>query len=154
MSLLGFVVFNATLFTAAAWDVRAFRIPNGIPLWLAVAALPLHPPTSLEGALGRLAVAALVAAACLLLYLRNAFGGGDVKLLVASALWIPAGGLPTFATALGVAGAVQGLGTLLLIRLAPQVRPNLARDDYHRMPYGVSIAAAGLFWSIFATFGP
>lgn len=153
MSLLAFVVFNATLFAAAAWDVRAFRIPNGIPLLLAAAALPLHPPTTFEEAMGRLAALAIVGAICLALYLRNAFGGGDVKLLVASALWIPAAGLPTFATALGVAGAVQGLGTLLLIRLAPQVRPNLARDDYHQMPYGVSIAAAGLFWSIFATFG-
>ena len=154
MSLVAFLAFNAALLTAAAWDLRFMRIPNAIPLMLSAGSLLLHPPTSVAGALGRLAVVAMVATVCLALYLRNALGGGDVKLLVACALWLPLSGAPTFATALGVAGALQGLGTLLLNRLSPAVQPRLARANYHQMPYGVSIAAAGLFWSMLATFGP
>ena len=153
MTLIGFVVFNATLLAAAAWDVRSFRIPNALPAILAASALLLHPPASLADALGRLAVFTGVALLSLVLYLRSGLGGGDVKLLAAVALWLPLSGLPAFATALGCAGALQGLGTLLLIRLTPALRPHLARADYHQMPYGVSIAAAGLFWSVLATFG-
>ena len=144
MSLAAFVFFNGLLLVAAVYDLRSFRIPNQLSLVMAAAAVPLSPPASAEEAIGRLATVAIIGLVALGLYLKNALGGGDVKLLAACGLWIPLSGLPTFATALGLAGGLQAIGTLVLIRLSPDVKPYLARDDYHRMPYAVSIVAAGL----------
>ena len=107
MSLAAFVFFNGLLLVAAVYDLRSFRIPNQLSLVLAAAAVPLSPPASAEEAIGRLATVTIIGLVALGLYLKNALGGGDVKLLAACGLWIPLSGLPTFATALGLAGGLQ-----------------------------------------------
>jgi prepilin peptidase CpaA len=143
MAPLATLAFCALLAAAAASDLARFRIPNLLTAALAVAALVLAFPASGGEALARAASFAVVGAAALGLYGARALGGGDVKLLAATALWIPLSGLPLFLEALAFAGGVQALFTLGARRLAG---PGLAVRRV-RMPYGLSIAAAGFAWA-------
>ncbi|WP_309089114.1 A24 family peptidase [Phenylobacterium sp.] len=152
MSLIGFLYFNGVLLIAAAWDIRTFRIPNRLSLALAIGGVLVLLTGDMAEAASRLASCGIVSTAALLLYLRGAMGGGDVKLLAAASIWLPLSHLFGFAMVLGLAGGLQALGTLAVIRFSPSSKPYLARADFHQMPYGVSIAAAGLFWSTLATF--
>jgi prepilin peptidase CpaA len=154
MSVVALVWFNAVLVAAAAYDLRTFRIPNTLPILLAAGALIVAFPATPAQALSRLASGGVVSALGLALYLRGLMGGGDLKLLAAAALWIPFSGLASFATLLGLAGALQGLGTLLWVRVVPSSEGVLARGPWREMPYAVSIAAAGLVWSGVRFFSP
>lgn len=146
MSLVAFLAFNAVLLCAAVSDMRHYRIPNLLPAMLAVAGLVLAAPHSLAEALSRTGSLALVSLIVGALWLRGLMGGGDLKLLAACAMWIPLGGLATFALALGLASGVQGVVALAYIRVT-QSSP-AASGLRGRVPYGLSIAAAGLVWSL------
>jgi prepilin peptidase CpaA len=97
--------------------------------------------------LGALAVAAAALAVGLGLFAARAMGGGDVKLIAAIALWAgPALVLP-FLFVVALAG-----GALSLVMLsAARLRPVLVREAVPqplsalRVPYGVAVAAGGLF---------
>ncbi|RAK60800.1 hypothetical protein DJ021_13775 [Phenylobacterium hankyongense] len=147
MSVAAFVWFNAVLLIAAACDLRTFRIPNILPILLAAGALVLALPATPAEALSRLACVGVVAVLGLALYLRGLMGGGDLKLLAGAAFWIPFPELANFAILLGLAGGLQGVGTLVWVRVAPSSEGTLARGDWRKMPYAVSIAVAGLVWS-------
>ncbi len=124
-------------------DLRWREISNGlngliallaIPFWFAVG-WPLWPDVPLQ--IG----AALAVFVCfLLLYMLNAMGAGDVKNVFAVMLWVP---LPIFMPALTVmalaGAAVSGAMLIWLIAKRPEKKPEV--------PYGVAIAAAGL-WSL------
>lgn len=143
MGLAGTTAFGVLLTAAAASDVARYRIPNWLTATLAVAAIVLAFPASSGEALARAASFALVGGAAIGLYAGGAMGGGDVKLLAATALWIPLASLPTFLEALAFAGGLQAAWTLAARRLAGPA-PVASRP---RMPYGLSIAAASLLWA-------
>lgn len=147
-ALLALFVFNAILVSAAAFDVRHYRIPNLAPALLAAAGLVLAAPDSLGEAFSRTGSLALVSLIAGALWLRGLLGGGDLKLLAACAVWIPLSSLPAFALALGAASGIQGLAALLYVRTAQ--RSAAASVGASHVPYGVSIAAAGLIWSLLA----
>lgn len=142
-SLLAPTYFCAVLIAAAAVDVTRYRIPNFLPALLAVGALLVLPQGEPEWLSRGLSVG-IVALAVLVLYLARAMGGGDVKLLAAASLWMPFPTLPVFVLALAGAGGIQALVTLALRRLR---RQPLRSREARRMPYGLSIAAAGLAWA-------
>jgi prepilin peptidase CpaA len=146
MALLPFIVFNAMLFFAAACDVWRHRIPNLIPLLLAIAGLLLAAPQSLSEAASRAGAVVLVGAVASTLWLRGWIGGGDLKLLVACSVWAPLGSLPLFVLALGLASGVQGLAALALARVLG--RTSLASAARSHIPYALSIAGAGVVWSV------
>lgn len=146
MTLAPLLAFNAILLCAAASDIRDYRIPNLLPALLAIAGVTLAAPHSLGEALSRSGSLALVSLIAGALWLRGLLGGGDLKLLAACAVWIPLGGLPTFALALGLASGVQGLVALTFARVIQ--RAPVASAVRGRLPYGLSIAAAGLVWSL------
>jgi prepilin peptidase CpaA len=82
--------------------------------------------------------------AALALYLAHALGGGDAKLLMAVSLWTPWTSLPVFVFTLALAGGLQALAMLGKRRLAgPAPTPRRTR-----MPYALSIAAAGFVWAL------
>ena len=137
--------FCAVLLAAATVDVTRYRIPNVLPALLAAGALLAAPHTGSEW-LSRAASFAVVAASVLILYLARGLGGGDVKLLAAASLWMPFGTLPVFVLALAAAGGVQAAVTLVARKLRSQP---LGLRAAGRMPYGLSIAAAGLVWAWF-----
>lgn len=144
-------VFVVLLGAAAISDMWNRRIPNVIPLVLAVAfpislaviGLPPDWPFHLLGA-------GLVFALGVVLFNRGLWGGGDVKLIAAAALWYGMDRLLIFLLAVSIAGGVLGLGTIVA-RLARSVIPSLAsRGPSSRplrrteIPYGVAIALGGI----------
>jgi prepilin peptidase CpaA len=139
-----FIAFNVLLVCAAICDLRSYRIPNALPALLALSGLLLAPPETLAEAASRAGSVALVAAVAGLLWLRRIIGGGDLKLLVACAVWAPLGALPVLAVALGLASGVQGLATLAMA----SARTNLASGSRKQLAYALSIAAAGVIWSV------
>lgn len=103
----------AGVLAAMLCDVTRFRIPNAIPL--AIAALfPLFALTATMPApwLSHLAAGGLALTVGLVLFQLRLFGGGDVKLIAAIALWLGLSGLPQFLMHMGLIGGV--LGILLL----------------------------------------
>src|SRR5579862_2982065 len=117
-------VFVALLAIAAISDMWNRRIPNVIPLLLAVAfpialaviGLPRDWPFHLLGAGSVFAIGVV-------LFSRGFWGGGDVKLIGAAALWYGLDRLPVFLFAVSLAGGVLGLGTIVA-RLARNVIPS------------------------------
>jgi len=143
--------FVGLLGAAAIFDMWSRRIPNVIPLLLAVAfaitlaviGLPSDWPFHLLGA-------GVVLALGVLLFNRGLLGGGDVKLIAAATLWYGVDRLPIFLFGVSLAGGVLGLVTIIA-KLARNVIPSLApRGPSSRslrgleIPYGVAIALGGI----------
>lgn len=133
------------LLAAAAWDIRSYRIPNGLGAALAglfvlrAVLMPDHAaaaPAHLSTAVVALAVGAL-------LFARGLIGGGDAKLFAAAVLWVPPPLVPGQVRLITLSGAALALLLLALRRIARQVRPgNMAAllQDGAPIPYGVAIA--------------
>ncbi|RVU03766.1 peptidase [Novosphingobium umbonatum] len=132
------------LLVAAYTDIRRRQIDNALNLAIAAAA-PAFWWASRWGwgdiawQLG-LALAALVVLAGL--FAIGAMGGGDVKLLVALALWTPPLPFAQLLLVMAVAGGILTLG-MGAWHVAKRRRDRLA------IPYGIAIAGAGL-WVIWA----
>lgn len=150
MSPVALLAFNGLLWCAAAIDLRTFRIPNALPLLVALTGLALQMPASPGELLDRAAAVLIVGLAGGFLWVRGLFGGGDYKLLWACAVWTGLGGLAPFILAFGLASGAQGLLTLCMVSGGGHgpVRDRLRK----RVPLAVSIAAAGLYWSLQTSF--
>lgn len=72
------------------------------------------------------------------IYMTGAMGGGDVKLLGALALWLPAVPLFTMLFVMAIAGGIISL----LFYVVHKIRKN---NGVLEIPYGVAIALAGLW---------
>lgn len=151
IELMVAALFFGLLVLAVVHDVGSLRIPNRISAALA-ALYPVYVTTTPAAVdwPGALVVAVLLFAAGALAFAFGLFGGGDVKLLAAVALWVgPArsfefliltaligGGLGLFMLSrwrLACASAAHGIG-------AAGIRDALLRPF---IPYGVAIALAG-----------
>ncbi|MBL6931255.1 MAG: prepilin peptidase, partial [Rhodospirillales bacterium] len=139
------------LVLAAINDVAEYRIPNRINL--AIAALyPAHvlaSPVSVDW-MGGLIVASCALALGVALFALRHMGGGDIKMIAATALWAGPLGITEFLFVTALAG-----GLLAIAKLAP-VRAGLAmtigrltgveiRESHYvaQIPYGVAIAFGG-----------
>jgi len=145
-------VFPAALLIAAATDLYEFKIPNWISATLFVAyffsafALGAGPSLVFEGLL----VAGAALTVGFILFACNVVGGGDAKLLAATAPWMGLSSLSTFLMNMAFAGAVLALA-LILFRKTPAL-PIYAHAPWvlrlHQkpkdIPYAVAIAAGGL----------
>lgn len=141
---LGLMAILATMMIAAAIsDLRSRSISNelnaaiallAIPFWIA-GGLALWPDVAIQ--FGAAFAVFLVFAG---LFAIGAMGGGDVKMIGAVMLWIP---LPLFLPMLMVMAIGGGiLSAVMLIHM--KLRPS---DKPVEVPYGVAIAAAGL-WAL------
>lgn len=126
---------------AAIGDVRRREIPNwlnaaiallAIPFWWSVG-LSLWPDMALQ-----FAIAAAVFALFALLFHSGLMGGGDVKMMGALALWLPAGAVLYVLIIMSLAGGVLTLGMIARKRFAKS-------QGQIEVPYGVAIAFAGLW---------
>ena len=146
VSLVLIALFSVLVVVAAVSDLRRYLIPNWIPaaialLWCVWAlVVPVDPVASLIVGVG-------VFAAGTVLFAFRAFGGGDVKLLAAVALWAGFPEVLTLIFQIAVAGGVLSL----LWMLSGRVRVALAyygvpvsSETPAQVPYGVAIAAGGL----------
>jgi len=136
MALLGLLMI-----AAAISDLRSRTISNelnaamallSIPFWIA-SGLALWPDVAIQ-----FGAAFAVFLVFVGLFAIGAMGGGDVKMIGAVMLWIP---LPLFMpmlTIMAIGGGI--LSAIMLIHM--KMRPS---DKPVEVPYGVAIAAAGLW---------
>lgn len=131
---------------AAATDIADRRIPNWIAAGVAVGglarlAIELAVGTGPSGAGADLALALAVFAAGVFLFRFGLFGGGDVKLMAAAALWLGAASVGSFLFATALAG-----GALALLVLAGRlvIREADVSERGASLPYGVAIATGGI----------
>jgi prepilin peptidase CpaA len=144
------------LLVAAFTDFRSRQIGNWLtgaialaaPLFWWASGLTLWPGVATQVGVALAAFAVLAA-----LFAMRAMGGGDVKLLTALALWID----PEWFLRLLLMMALLG-GVLTLVFGAWHITRR--RKDRLAIPYGVAIAAAGLwvisvhYWPPIAAAGP
>ncbi len=162
------------LLAAAATDVARYRIPNVIvyaivATFLVGAAFNFAWPTTALAILAGV-VMFLVGAG---LFAAGLFGGGDVKLIAAMALWTGFAGLPRFLLVMTAAGGLLGLLWLARRRRhraalagnaaisaegsATGTQPAegaQAPQMPNRIPYGVAIAIAGLDFFVTSAHSP
>lgn len=129
------------LLVAAVGDLRSREISNwlngaiallAIPFWWSVG-LSLWPDMALQ--IGMALGAFLFFA---LLFHMGAMGGGDVKLIAALALWLPAGGLLNLLVIMSLAGGA--------LTLAMFIRHRMSKSEAKlEIPYGVAIAFGGVW---------
>lgn len=138
-ALLGLLAL--LLLVAAATDLRARIIGNRLNLAIALLA-PLYwwatdmapwPDMAVQLLLG-----ACVFALFAFLFALGWMGGGDVKLLGALALWLPLAAVVKLLVATSLLGGVLTLAVVAVHRLR-KLKTN------PEIPYGVAIAAAGLW---------
>jgi prepilin peptidase CpaA len=158
------LVFPAAMAFAGAMDLLTMTIPNRVSLALA-AAFPVAAAFAglpLEQALLHLSAGLLVLLIGILFFSQGWLGGGDAKLLAASALWIGLGDLVTYCAVVAILGGALALLILAYRRLPIAALPGpgwalkLHRAD-SGIPYGLAIAGGALWiypqtlW--FAAFG-
>jgi prepilin peptidase CpaA len=139
------------IFAVVAYgDIRTRRIPNElIVAILALAALRIAIEGDPRAGLYTLAAAAALFVATFLLFWRGLLGGGDVKLIGATALLIGYHSFFEFLFVMSVSGALVAVAVLARDRLGlprattPPLEEQEARARL-TVPYGVAIAAAGI----------
>ena len=148
LALVGGLLF------AAAHDALTYTIPNGLVLAI-VAAFPVAGLLAFNDVawLSHFVAAGIVLALGAVLFRMGLFGGGDVKLWAAVALWT--GLEPLFYQAMcitligGAMGIAAMLGRTVLRRWGPRLRispENLPRALQAKgaIPYGVAIAGGAI----------
>ena len=148
-------VLVVAMFYAAASDLGRFIIPNWVSVSVAVAFLPAALAAGLD--IQHIALSVGVAFGCLALgigaFAIGLFGGGDIKLFAAGAIWTGWSAFAPYPLAIAIAGGILSL-LLLVFRRLP-LGGRLAGvgwiSELHRhdapVPYGVAIAA-GTFISL------
>lgn len=143
------------LVAASLSDIAVRIIPDGICIALVVIGLVLRIVHG-HAAIALLA-AAIVFLCAMVCYLRGWMGGGDVKLLSASVLLLPASAITTYIALVGLAGGILALVYIALRRLVPKPGPRpsgllarIWRTERFRirrggpLPYGVGIASGAI----------
>ncbi|WVT73261.1 prepilin peptidase [Sinorhizobium chiapasense] len=146
-----FVVFPFCLGVAAFSDLLTMTIPNRVSVVLLGSFLVVALMAGLDfGEIGQhMAVALAVFAVCFGLFAANVMGGGDAKLLTASAIWF--GFTPSLTAFLLYVSIFGGLLTLAILLLRRQENVILASGipvpqlllTAKKIPYGVAIALGG-----------
>jgi prepilin peptidase CpaA len=158
VSILWSSILILLLMTAAVCDVASRTVPNSLSLFIAFTGIPIRiwaAPTVLASFWATVALMLVL----LFLYARHLLGGGDVKLMVALSLALTAVDCYRFVIATALFGGLLAIIYLLLRRALPPLR---CRPDASRLlrvavveawrirrglplPYGVAIAAGGIF---------
>ncbi len=149
LHILDLLAFAAVLVWAAVGDMRRLIIPNWISISIAglfvlhVAVSPV--PVGILAAVG---VAAATLVLGIVLFALNLIGGGDVKLMAAIALWAGSSRMLEFLFVTAITGGLVAAAALLRrwhLEPAGGVPGSAAAIE---IPYGVAIAAGGLFIAV------
>lgn len=136
----------ALLIWAAVSDVQRYLIPNRICLSLLV----LYPGYAVSLSPAEIGIAAAIATAVFMVgagfFSFGIMGGGDVKLLAATSLWAGGAYFPAFLVLTTIVGGLLAMWWGPLLRFFfPSVALAKAGNGRPAIPYGVAIAAGGLF---------
>jgi prepilin peptidase CpaA len=151
VEILALTVFAVLLLYAAGSDVARLTIPNWVSIALTAAFVPAA--LALGMPLGEIGMHLLFGVAVLavgfFLFQANVIGGGDAKLLAATAVWTGFAAFMPFVFWTAVAGGVMALVMLAarqFVRQAETHPPFVNRLLEHKggIPYGVAIMAGGL----------
>jgi prepilin peptidase CpaA len=134
-------VLAAMMLAAAISDIRTRTIANELNLAMAVLAIPywfasgltLWPDMALQLGLAFATFVVFVG-----LFMVGGMGGGDVKMIGAVALWVPPSLLLPMLMVMAIGGGVLSAGMLVHKYWTKKTEPP-------EVPYGVAIAAAGLW---------
>ncbi|MBE2994148.1 prepilin peptidase [Sphingomonas sp. CFBP 13603] len=134
------VILGGLLVSAGIQDARTREIANWknaviallAPVWWYANGLDLWPDMALQ-----VGCALAVFAVFLVAFHFGMMGGGDVKLIVALALWLP---FPAFLSMLMVMSIAGGVVTIVMM-IERRIKKNPGQIE---VPYGVAIAFAGL----------
>ena len=155
------LVLGICIFAVVAYgDIRTRRIPNElIVAILALAAFRIAVDGDARAGLYTLAAAAALFVATFLLFWRGLLGGGDVKLVGATALLIGYHNFFEFLFVMSISGALVAVAVLARDRLGLRrvtTPPLEAQEAQARLtvPYGVAIAAAGIVVLLVQYFPP
>ncbi len=129
---------------AGAVDVLTRAIPNKVAMALAACFIPFALAAGLSPSqvAAHAACAGLVLALGFLLYSQRLFGGGDAKLLAASALWFGFDSLLPLLSATALAGGALSLFSLATQAAAAQL--GLTLSPSRTIPYGAAVATGAL----------
>jgi prepilin peptidase CpaA len=131
-------------------DIRTRRIPNEmIVAILALAAFRLAMDGDPRAGLFTLAASAGLFVSTFLLFWRGLLGGGDVKLIGATALLVGYHNFFEFLFVMSVSGALIAVAVLARDRFGRRQAAAPAAEDQEisarlTVPYGVAIAVAGM----------
>lgn len=145
-------VYVVALVMAGVSDFRTLRIPNwltgALALAFPIAALAAGQPIDW---LSHVGAGVAVFAVAAVLFAFRLMGGGDVKLLAATALWVGFGQLLPFLMLVALVGGVFALVCVLLRHpfvqmaiLATLRRLPVFAHKNLPIPYGIPIAVAGV----------
>ncbi|MGI0526204.1 A24 family peptidase [Rhizobium giardinii] len=146
-----FVIFPLCLAIAAFSDLFTMTIPNRVSAILIGAFIVVAPLAGLSLAIigMHLLAGVVVFAVCFTLFALGIMGGGDAKLLTASAVWFGFNSsLMTFVLYVSIVG---GLLTLLILMMRKQENVILASGlpvppllfTAKKIPYGIAIGLGG-----------
>lgn len=126
-------------------DFRRLLIPNWISVLMAVAFVLVAPTLGLPEIMSRVTLAGLVFVVGFVFFALNILGAGDVKLLAAILLFVPAGQSAVFFLILSVTLLI-GVAIVVSLRsaFAAQLSGCKSMVTPGAFPMGISIASAGL----------
>ncbi len=153
LEALIFVVFPFCMLFAAISDMLSMTIANRVPLLLAGVFLVVAPLTGMDWAAfaWHLAAGSLVLCVTFGLFAMGGMGGGDAKLLAATALWLGFGFcLVQYLVASAILGGFLTLGILayrkstLAVFTSHSIFLRHFADEKTGVPYGIALGIGGL----------
>ena len=162
--IIGVLAFLALSTYAAFSDITRYQIPNWISLAIIADFVVIAAFGAISGTFEPLAMAWRLGAGVALLiagfglFAANIIGGGDAKLLAASAVWFGWAGLFRYVILMTLLGGLLAIVIIGLRRFAPprawsgqKWLANL-RSGEHGIPYAIAIAGAS--WLMFCPLLP
>ena len=151
LTFIAYGVYALALAAAGTSDLVRYQIPNGLSIALLLAFALLAVSLPLPSTVSHLLAGLTVFGVTSLLFAAGICGGGDVKLLGATALWMGWSNLPGFLLLMALIGGALALSLVLARRIARSemvvatgARPRRLFTKHAGVPYGVAIALAGL----------
>ena len=152
-SILAGLLFCAFLISAAIGDIKSFQITNRFNILFFVSFFIIAPLIGLgaKDIFSNLIVAVIAFGFCFVLFALGLFGGGDVKLVGATAVWLGAGPMMAYAMGTAIFGGVLAI-ILLLARFITKKfglpkNPKWLRQLLRKrsaIPYGVALCIGGI----------
>jgi prepilin peptidase CpaA len=151
LTFAAFAIYVLALAAAGMSDLLRYVIPNSLSVVLLFAFALLVPELPASLTVNHILAGVAVFGLTSLLFAAGACGGGDVKLLGVTALWMGWSNLPDFLLVMALIGAALALSLLVARRLARStvlvttgVRARRLFSKDAGVPYGVAIALAAL----------